>query len=210
MPTDDVRRTLIARAQAGDWAAVDTLLDECRPILIDFINRQLPPHLRTQVAEEIVQDALARAWTKLAGFDWRDFEAFAAWLKEFAQNGLADWHKYVTRQKRNYQRLLGDGDGNNAPDSGPSLLETAARDDETPSRLARRREREDALIAAMRTELTDNERAALVLRYFKDLSVPTVAAVMEISPGYVKNLCLSGKRKLREALGRSSQFFSSR
>jgi RNA polymerase sigma factor (sigma-70 family) len=210
MITDEVRTTLIAQARAGDSVAVGALLEECRPALVNFLNRRLPPYLRTQVAEEIVQDAYVLAWRKLPSFDWRDYDAFFTWLKEFADNCRADWWKYVTRRKRDYRLVLSNQEGNDPNDSGPGFLERAARDDETPSHVARRNEREVALKAAMRTELTDNEQRALMLRYFENLSVSTVAAVMELRPGSVKNLCLSGKQKLRAALGRSSQFFSSR
>jgi RNA polymerase sigma factor (sigma-70 family) len=210
MMTDEVRCKLVTRARAGDSIAVGALLEACRPALVNFLNRRLPPYLRTQVAEEIVQEAYALAWTKLPGFDWRDFDAFYGWLKKFADNCRADWWKYVRRRKRDYRLVLSNQEGNDPDDSGPSLLERAARDDETPSHVARRNEREDALKAAMRTELNANEQRALLLRYFENLSVSTVAAVMELNPGYVKNLCLTAKQKLRAALGRSSQFFSSR
>jgi RNA polymerase sigma-70 factor (ECF subfamily) len=210
MTTDHERCILMEQARAGDRVAVNALLETCRPALIGFVNSRLPPYLRTQVAEEIVQEAYALAWTKLSGFEWRDYDAFVAWLKVFADNCRADWWKYVTRRKRDYRRVQSNQEGKDPEDAGPSLLERAARDDETPSHVARRHEREDALKAAMQSQLTDQERQALELRYFENLSVSTAAAVLECTPGTVKNLCLSGKKKLREALGRSSQFFSSR
>ena len=72
MVTDEVRCKLVTRARAGDSIAVGALLEACRPALVNFLNRRLPPYLRTQVAEEIVQDAYDLAWRKLPGFDWRD------------------------------------------------------------------------------------------------------------------------------------------
>jgi RNA polymerase sigma factor (sigma-70 family) len=210
MATDEAPSDLISRARAGDVAAQNALLAHCRPRLLAFVNRWLPDYLRTQVAEEIVQDAWVVAWPKFQDFKGEDLASFYAWLKQFVANKLRDWRKHTRRLKRDYQRVL-DQQGLDEPDdSCPGFLERVACHEETPSKEVRRREREEALRKAMRTELTDSERVALVLRYFEGLPVSQVAAVMKRSPGYVKNLCLSGKTKLRAALGRSSEFFSSR
>jgi RNA polymerase sigma factor (sigma-70 family) len=209
MATADQRQALVIQAQAGVSTARYALLEECRPGLVEFVNRQLPVYLRTQVAEEIVQDAYTLVVTRLDQFDWQECDTLGTWLKTFVAHSLADWRKYVRRKKRDYRRVLANPEANDPDHSGPGFLESAARDDETPSRVARRQEREDALKAAMHSELTDKERHALVLRYFEGLSVSMVAAVLECAPATVKNLCSRAKGKLRQALGRSSQFFSS-
>jgi RNA polymerase sigma factor (sigma-70 family) len=212
MTPDDALKQL----DQGDPTVLNGLLEDCRPGLLRFINSQLPFHLQTQVAEEILQNACANVWKKLRDrqsapeLHWDDRKAFCAWLREFAANSLADWHRYITAKKRHYQRLLDNQKLNEADDSGPSLLEAAARDEDTPSKVLGRQEREDAFQRAWRTALTNRERTALELRYVEGLRVPVVAALMDLAPGSLKNLCLDAKAKLRAVLGSSWRYFSSR
>jgi RNA polymerase sigma factor (sigma-70 family) len=176
--------------------SLNDLLEDCRPNLLRFINSRLPSYLQTQVAEEILHDAYHRALLKLwdpeasRDLEWPTRGAFCAWLEKFAENSLADWWKFVTAKKRQRTDLAGG-------------LE------ESPSKVVRRQEREDKLRTAIRNALTPEEQTAIELRYFQMLPVSAVAALMECPPGQVKNLCWRAKDKLRIALGRSSQFFSS-
>jgi RNA polymerase sigma-70 factor (sigma-E family) len=56
------------------------------------------------------------------------------------------------------------------------------------------------LMGALR-RVSPNRRAVLVLRYWEDLSVETVAAAMSMTPGAVKALTVRALAELREVLG---------
>lgn len=64
----------------------------------------------------------------------------------------------------------------------------------------RRTDDRSVLIGALST-LPLRQRQAVVLRYFDDLSVETVADVMGTSPGTVKSQSAKALLKLREAIG---------
>lgn len=55
------------------------------------------------------------------------------------------------------------------------------------------------LLAALR-ELPPRQRAMVVLRYWEDLSVDTVASLLGCRPGTVKSQCTRGLTRLREGL----------
>ena len=75
--------------------------------------------------------------------------------------------------------------------------------EESPSRQAQRRERDERLRQAMRDVLTDEQRTAIELRYFEFLSVEEVARRMGWTAGKVKMLCQRGFERLRDVLNES-------
>src|SRR5687767_8405303 len=98
------RMALVARARDGDQAAIVLLLEGYRSELVASVNRRLPHYLRGQLAEDLVQDAYALLWPKVAAFQWREVEplaGFQAWLRAFVNGKLKDWRKHVLRLRRN-------------------------------------------------------------------------------------------------------------
>jgi RNA polymerase sigma factor (sigma-70 family) len=199
---------LVGRARAGDTEPIHQLLEACRPEVLAFVNARLPLHLRPQVAEDLVHNAFTAALARLAEFSFPDpdpLAAFRAWLQCFAEAAYRDWWKYVTALKRDYRRVLA-VPGEDSAQGG--FLERAATDEETPSRVLRRRERQASLEEALQQHLTPDEQAAVRLRYLERQSLATVAAVLDRSPGAVANLCLRARKKHRQALqDRESSLF---
>jgi len=72
---------LVTRAERGDTAAVSALLDHCRPALVRFAAARLPSHLRSDLAEDMVQAALVVALKQLSqppAFTWQGQPAFVS------------------------------------------------------------------------------------------------------------------------------------
>ncbi|MGH3440680.1 MAG: SigE family RNA polymerase sigma factor [Nitriliruptorales bacterium] len=126
------------------------------------------------VAEELAQDALIRArerWSQVCGM-----QAPGAWLHRVAMN-LANSHfRRRGAERRAYRRSGANGDG-------------AVTDPDAAEALAIRR-----AVAA----LPDSQRAALVFRYFLDLSVAETAEAMGMRPGSVKSATHRAIAALRE------------
>lgn len=137
------------------------------------LARRLAPH---DDADDIVQDALARAWTKRAQFDPGRGTA-TAWLLAI----VADQARAARRTRLRRLRLVdetADVPDAAAPDSGIDVdLERAI------------------------ATLADRQQLAVHLHYFVGLSVVETAAVMACSPGTVKSTLFDARARLHALLG---------
>jgi RNA polymerase sigma factor (sigma-70 family) len=178
--------------------------------MLRFIERRrrLPPAV---AAEDVFQDACGRAIPHLRErqFQGGNAREFRAWVKTFVDRASLDAVKNACRAKRDVRREVS-GAGRGAEGSAPDLLAGVPGRGETPSKPLRRREKDAALRKAMEEFLSAREREAIELRYLQELPVREVAKRMGRPPAYVKNLCVTGKTKLREGLADPSPFFSSR
>ena len=128
------------------------------------------------LSEDLVQEAFVRVATKVASL--RDPEAFNAYLTRAVAN-LAKSHfrrqQVATKHTRtiNLSELVVD----------PVDVVTS-----------------DALLVALRT-LPVQQRAALVLRYYNDLSQEEIARVLDCPVGTVKSALSRGLARLRKECG---------
>lgn len=76
-------------------------------------------------------------------------------------------------------------------------LSDCVTDEYTPEDVVLDQERRDALIAAVGL-LPERERAAVVLFYFRELSLREIAGVLGVGQSRVSQLCAQGIRRLRE------------
>jgi RNA polymerase sigma-70 factor (sigma-E family) len=129
------------------------------------------------LAEDIAQDAFVRLAGRLAHL--RDPAAFEAYLRRTIVN-LSRSHLRRKRVERAYLRRE---QGSISSASGGAEAGRAVED-------------RDALWRAMR-RLSDRQRAAIVLRYFEDLSEAEVAGVLRCRPGTVKSLVARGLEAMR-------------
>jgi RNA polymerase sigma-70 factor (sigma-E family) len=128
------------------------------------------------VAEELAQDALARACR-----DWRRvrrLEAPGAWAHRVAIN-LANSYFRRRAAERRAKRRLGDRERTQAPELDPATAIT---------------------IRTAVASLPRRQRTALVLRYYADLSVRDVAEALGCPEGTVKTLTSKAIASLREEL----------
>lgn len=128
------------------------------------------------LAEDIVQDAFVRLAGRLAHL--RDEGAFEAYLTRTVVN-LARSHWRRRRVERAH-------------------LERTARAPlpEPPADVDER----DALWRAL-GDLSPRQRAAVVLRFYEDLSERRIAEILGCRPGTVKSLVSRGLMRLRAAMG---------
>ncbi|HYU56445.1 MAG TPA: SigE family RNA polymerase sigma factor [Actinomycetota bacterium] len=131
------------------------------------------------LAEDLVQDA----FVKLAGRfrDLRDPDAFAAYLRRTVVN-LTNSHWRRTR----LERAHAEREGRRLRDAPVAAAGTEERDE---------------LWTALR-RLPRRQRAAIVLRYYEDLSEARIAEVLGVRPGTVKSLVSRGMDALRAEVTR--------
>lgn len=127
------------------------------------------------VAEEVAQEALARAWERWEAVQRMDSPE--AWVYRVAFNLATSRFRRRAAERRALDRL--------GPRAAPVAHDEA-------DRLA---------VRAAVASLPNRQRQALVLRYFADLPVDEVAAVMRCAPGTVKSLTSRAIDGLRLQLG---------
>jgi RNA polymerase sigma-70 factor (ECF subfamily) len=160
--------------------------DEAEAAAVAFCQRLRPRLVGTLsllsgdagVAEELSQEALARAWSNWSLL--RDLEepAAAAWVFRTAANLASSWRRRRAAERRAVERFAG--------------REAGTRGDPDPADAVTIRREVASLPRRMRT--------ALVLRYYADLPVAQVAQVMGCSPGTVKSLTSKAVNALRTGM----------
>jgi RNA polymerase sigma-70 factor (ECF subfamily) len=116
----DTTIDLLARARAGDSAAVEALFERCVPALRRWARGRLPRFARDLAdTQDIVQDAVMRTLAHLDTFDSRHQGALQAYLRQAIANRIRDEIRRVTRKPAPLE--LSDGH----PDLAPSPLEQA-------------------------------------------------------------------------------------
>jgi RNA polymerase sigma-70 factor (ECF subfamily) len=166
---------LVAAARTGDGRAFEALVRRWQSRLIAHAWRLLG-------SAEQARDAVQEAWSEIARGLGRlhDEKAFAAWAFRIVSRRCA-------RQVRSNQRMRAVGEAVAA-----TPAETA------PEEVYGGRE-VDRLRTAIR-HLPPEQRAAVALFYFEDLSVAEVAVALDTPAGTIKTRLMHARRKLRAEL----------
>jgi RNA polymerase sigma-70 factor (ECF subfamily) len=168
-------RDLVDRAQAGDLAAFEELVRRHQQGLFSYLYRMCR---NSSDAEEMAQAAMVRAWEKLGGF--RGASSFKTWLYRIGTNLCFNLR---TRRKPTEE-----------------LSETmAAPDCEGPEQVYQQRVRE-AVVRTALAGLPNDQRAALVLSVYHDMSYQEIAHTMGKTVRAVDSLLFRAKTNVRKAL----------
>ena len=155
------QRALVERARGGDHDAFTTLLD-ARLARLDAAARLI---LRDpELARDAVQEGCIRAWRDLPGL--RDPERFDAWFHRLIVNACLD---LVRRRKRRVIEV------ELTPLDMPSATDTAGS-------IADRQVLHEAL-----ARLDPGHRAVVALHYLLGMTLPDVAASLQIPLGTAKS-----------------------
>jgi RNA polymerase sigma-70 factor (ECF subfamily) len=200
---------LVTAAIAGDHVALERLLLSHYDSLARRIGAKLPARLQaTQAVEDILQQTFLEAFRDVRNFQPRNDASFGDWLVRIAEHRLLDAIKHHDRRKRGggWGRIEGA-----APDDSGlvPLLDWLAGDETPPSRAAARDEALQALQIAL-AGLEHDQREAIRMRLLEGMSLEDVAAALGKTPDAVRGLVHRGKQKLRDAMGRASQWLSAR
>lgn len=180
-------RALVADARA-DAAAFGELYDFYLPRIFGFIQRRVRER---SVAEDLTAATFERALQAVRRSDFRN-DSFGGWLYRVASNAVVD-------HVRSGRRLVRLGDdrpaGHHRRDGG--ALDPAA--DAFAAALDR-----DELRRALRT-LPDGHQRLLVLKFFDDLEIDELCAVLGCSRGALAVRLHRALRALQAELARESR-----
>jgi RNA polymerase sigma-70 factor (ECF subfamily) len=199
-------RELLARAVAGDEAALKTLLTMSRPRVREYVSRRLPACLRPHYApDDIVQDTHVEVFRRIGSFDARGDDGFDRWLCTIAVNRIRDALRRHRAAKRG-------GDGEDArrkriEDSSIALLDILADPGRTPSRSVARVEAVDAVQSAI-AALPEQYRQAVQLVHIEENAVCEAALRMGRTERAVHALLRRGLERMRKHLKSGSRFLS--
>lgn len=171
---------LVARTQRGLQLAYSALADRYWKKLGRYVRRVLP---NTNEAEDIVQEALLKAYTNLQGFDTN--RRFSPWIYRITHNTIVDHTKTLGRRP--------------LPFFDPEVL--------WPHPVAKEQPEKEAYIESIRQgldahleSLERKYREPLILRYLEDLSYRDIADILHLPIGTVSIRIKRGLLKLRTLL----------
>jgi RNA polymerase sigma-70 factor (ECF subfamily) len=194
--------SLLALAVAGDASAFAALVTPYQRPVFRHCYRMLGSGLD---AEDAVQDALERAWRRLASYDGSG--AFGAWLHRIATNVCLDILR--TRRARASPAGLGPpavrGSGTEPPDPEVAWVEPVSDADlaagcDPELAVVRREEISLAFVAALQ-RLAPRQRAALLLHDVLGFSHAETADVLAVSTSAVNSLLSRARETVRAAQG---------
>ncbi len=182
-PSED----LMARIAKGDEGAFETLVNRHQTSILNLIYRYIGD--RTQ-AKDLAQEVFIRVWKSAKTY--KREAKFTTWLYRIAinlcLNALESSHR-----KKWFSFNRSDEDGKRTleetlADSGPSAEDILLEKE-------RSRQISDAL-----QSLPENQRMALVLKRYDNLSYQEIAQVIGCSVSAVESLLVRAKRTLQEKL----------
>jgi RNA polymerase sigma-70 factor (ECF subfamily) len=170
---------LVELARTGDKEAFGLLYDHYHGAVYRFLFYRTRS---SQLAEDLTSETFFRALRSMNNFRWQGKD-FGAWLMTIARNLCTDHFK-----------------------AGRTRLETATddmavHDDATdgPETAVLASLTNELLMKAL-TQLPDEQRDCLVMRFLQGMSIAETAQVLERSDGAVKQLQLRGVRNLAKLL----------
>jgi RNA polymerase sigma-70 factor, ECF subfamily len=171
---------LVRRAQIGELAAFEQLVERHRDVVFRVAARIVGPH----EAEDVSQDAFLRAFHRLDRF--RGEGTFRSWLLQIANNAALT---AVARRRPEPVEEIEELERGEAERSPASRLEGSER-----------RARLESKIRLLRPE----HRAVLVLRDVEGLSYEEVGRVTEMPIGSVKGRLHRARDELIDLLRRNT------
>jgi RNA polymerase sigma factor (sigma-70 family) len=203
-------QSLINAAVRGNSSAVERLLFIHFSALERHVRPRIPARVQRHFSvEDILQLVFSQVYRDIAQFQIRANASFLTWLKTIADHRLEDERKKLRRKKRggeHRQLSMAEASKNN---SLATLIDIVCQDSHLPDKSVARHEAEMAIQVAV-AKLDKNQRAAIRARYFEGKSLGEIARQTGFTEHAVRGLLYRGKKNLREALGRSSQWLSSR
>jgi RNA polymerase sigma-70 factor (ECF subfamily) len=177
----------MARVARGDEDAFEILVTRHQTSVLNLVYRFIGD--RTQ-AKDLAQEVFLRVWQ--AAKSYKPEAKFTTWIYRITANLCFNELKSARRKK--WLQLLRSGGNREVqteedfPDSSPS-----------PEDLLLAKERSRQISDALQS-LPANQRMALILKRYDDLSYEEIAQVLGCSVSAVESLLVRAKRTLQETL----------
>jgi len=178
---------LIARTQAGETAAFDSLVVKYSPRLYGLVYNMTSNHEDTN---DLLQDIFAKAYRSINGF--RGKSSFYTWMHSIAVNMTIN---FLKKRGRRFQMSLDDIDSNIQNDK--EFIELTAGS--TPVRETDLAELQQRLNEAM-MKLSYEHRAVVTMFDIQGMPHAEIAKIMGVSEGTVRSRLFYAHRLLQNYL----------
>jgi RNA polymerase sigma-70 factor (ECF subfamily) len=166
---------LARRVATGDRVAFEAIYDETARDIFDYLSGSTR---RISVAEDLAANVFLKAWRSARTYRVGS-NTYRQWLYGIARNELNN-HWRTTRVDIPLDLV-------DIPDADPSALSAQAED------------LRDRVLDAMQF-LTNEQRDAIVLRYFGEKSYAEIAAILGKKEGAIRALVMRGLRQMRRVI----------
>jgi RNA polymerase sigma-70 factor, ECF subfamily len=178
---------LMGRIAKGDADAFEILVNRHQASVLNLIYHFIGD--RTQ-AKDLAQEVFIRVWQ--AAKTYEPEAKFTTWLYRITANLCSNELKSARRRRWfQFRRSNEDNEGN--------IEETFSDGSPTAEDLLLEKERSRQISDALQS-LPDNQRMALVLKRYDDLSYAEIAQIIGCSVSAVESLLVRAKRTLQEKL----------
>lgn len=181
-------RELVRRAQGGDTSAYEELVRIHQPRVLAVVGGILR---RREDAEDVAQQALAKAYFSLRRFDQRS--AFGTWLYKIAVNECWDYLR-----KKKVRRLVYESDLSDEQLRQVEGATDAAGSTGRPHQDAARQAEHRQLVDLLLGELEEKDRLMLVMKEVEGFSVEEISEVLGLNVNTVKVRLFRARGRLVE------------
>jgi RNA polymerase sigma-70 factor (ECF subfamily) len=204
-PDSSETQELLVRAQGGESAAVNQLMERHRQSLRKMVQLRMDHALAQRIdASDIVQDVLLEASQRLAAYIQDARMPFHLWLRQLAKDQLIDTHRrHRVAQRRSLDREQPLVRHANADHSSLDLAAQLRDQELTPAAAALRQEFQQRFYQAL-AQLEDDDRELILMRHVEQLSNSDVAQALGLSQPAAGMRHLRALRRLREILGEAT------
>ena len=178
------KETLLERVATGDKVAFGELYEQTAPRVLGLIRRLLVDHSQS---EEVAQEVFLEIWQSASRFDPNKGGA-TTWILTMAHRRAVDRIR-ASQSSRDRDTRVGIRDYSPEFDSVSETVEV-------------RLENERVKLAM--NQLTELQRQAVTLAYYKGFSHSEVADLLQVPIGTVKTRLRDGMIRLRDAMGVAS------
>lgn len=176
--TDELDQWMTAARDADDQQAFARVVEACHHLLRSTILRETAD---AELADEIAQEAMVRAWTKRA--QYRPGTSPRAWMLAIARRQLIEHHRRRGRDRRHLTELV-----------RHELLRHQSTTPEDHLNQARQ-----AALNQCIQELSDNQRELIDLVHGQGLTTEDAADILGIKPAACRQRLSRLQRSLRTA-----------
>jgi len=183
IPSED----LMVRITEGDEYAFELLVGRHQSSILNLIYRFIGDRTKSQ---DLAQEVFIRVWQ--AAKTYKPEAKFTTWIYRIATNVCFNELKSARRRRWfQFRRSNEDNEG--------SIEETFPDGSPTAEDLLLEKERSLQISDALQS-LPDNQRMALILRRYDDLSYEEIAQIIGCSVSAVESLLVRAKRTLQKKL----------
>lgn len=179
--------TLMLEFQKGGKASFEKLMTKYYKPLLNFINRFVG---NVCTAEDLTQDVFIKVYKNAATY--RPAAKFQTWLYQIARNASLN-------ELRKHKRQTVSIDETFESEDGESTRQIADAKAVNPADAMTQNETADLIKEAIHS-LPENQKTAVLLRRYENLSYEDIAKTMHYSLAAVKSLLSRAKENLKEKL----------